>query len=182
MLFRKVSLTLLMMMAVLAAPAQAQSWWSAGDGHETGKLTEIKQKRKVFLNVAFTSSEPEINAEQKQTSIRRLVTRALAEYKGLEIVGTPDQAELTIGVTASMSRATNREGALNFAANLDPDLQAALDVTVFLRGRMQRDGTYRPRVVWGMSSQNVFGEPGPAAVFAIDGFIDQLKKARGEKK
>jgi len=185
MLYRRLSLLVFAMTFAMATPARGQNWWSTGEGMaEAGKLQELKLKRKVFLNVVFTSTETDINAQQEQTQIRRVVTRALQAYRGLELVPTADQAEIAISVNASQSNNPVGGGATlgNFSLNLDPNVQVPLEVTVLIRGGLQRNGTYRPRVVWSMSSQNVHGEPGPAAVFAVDGFIDQLKKARGETK
>jgi hypothetical protein len=185
MLYRRLSLLLFAMTFALATPARAQNWWSTGDATpEAGKLQELKQKRKVFLNINFTTTETEINAPQEQAQIRRVVLRALEAYKGLELVATADQAEIAINVAASQSNAPTGGPATlgNFSLNLDPNVQVPLEVTVLIRGTLQRNGTYRPRVVWSMSSQNVHGEPGPAAVFAVDGFIDQLKRVRGETK
>jgi hypothetical protein len=171
----------------LASPAQAQNWWSSTDAAaEVGKLQELKEKRKVFLNVIFSTTETEINAQQEQTQIRRVVTRALSAYKGLELVGTADQAEFAISVIASLTNTATTGAPVaplgNFSLNLDPNVQVPLEVTVLVRGAVTRGGTYRPRIVWTISSQNVQGEPGPAAVLAVDGFIEQLKVARGEKK
>ena len=185
MLYRRLSLLVFGMTFALAMPARAQNWWNIGDATaEAGKLQELKQKRKVFLNVIFSTTENDVNPQQEQTQIRRVVTRAIEAYKGLELVGTADQAEIAISVTASQSNGPAGVPATlgNFSLNLDPNVQVPLEVTVLIRGMLQRNGTYRPRVVWSMSSQNVHGEPGPAAVFAVDGFIDQLKKARGETK
>jgi hypothetical protein len=188
MRFSKVPLAASLLMILLALPAQAQNWWTPGDaGTEAGKLDELKEKRSVFLSVAFNSTEAEINAQQEATLIRRLVTQTVSAYKGVKLVPTPEQAEFAINVVASASPAPAGAPEVaaptgTFSANLDPSVVTPLDVTVTVRGRMQRDGTYRPRVVWSMSSQNVHGQPGPAAVFAIDGLIDQLKRVRGEKK
>jgi hypothetical protein len=185
MLHRRLSLLAFAMLCALATPAGAQNWWSAADGtSEAGKLQELRQKRKVFLNVVFSTTENDVNAQQEQTQIRRVVTRALEAYKGLQLVGTADQAEIAISIVASQSNGPAGGPATlgNFSLNLDPNIQVPLEVTVLIRGTLQRNGTYRPRIVWSMSSQNVHGEPGPAAVFAVDGFIDQLKKARGETK
>lgn len=171
--------------AALAIPAHGQNWWSPNEGSaETGKLQELKEKRKVFLNVVFNTTETEINAQQEQTQIRRVVTRAISAYKGIELVGTAEQADFAISVTASQ---TNNPTAVgnpvgNFSQNLEPGIHVPLEVTVLTRGAMTRSGAFRPRVVWSMASQNVQGEPGPAAVFAVDGFIDLLKQVRGEKK
>jgi len=186
MVLRRLSLVACLAMVAFVTPGRAQNWWTGSDGNtEAGKLQELKQKRKVFLNVVFSSTETDANAQQEQTLIRRVVTRALAAYKGLDLVGTADQAEFAISIVASKTN-TGTGGTPaplgNFSANLDPGLQIPLEVTVTVRGTMQRNGTYRPRVVWNMSSPNVHGEPAPAAVFAVDGFIDQLKKVRGEKK
>jgi hypothetical protein len=166
----------------LATPARAQNWWSTSDVAETGNLQELKQKRKVFLNVVFSTTESDVNAQQEQAQIRRVVTRALEAYKGLVLVSTADQADIAISIIASQSIGGPAAGLGNFSLSLDPNIQVPLEVTVLIRGTLQRNGSYRPRVVWSMSSQNVHGEPGPAAVFAVDGFIDQLKKARGESK
>ena len=186
MRFRRLAPFVFFVTVALSTPAQAQNWWSPGEGTaETGKLQEIKQKQKVFLNVVFNTTETEVNAQQEQTQIRRVVTRAIEAYKGLQLVGTADQAEIAISVNASQTNNAPTGGPAtlgNFSLNLDPNVEVPLEVTVLVRGTLQRNGTYRPRVVWRMSSQNVHGEPGPAAVFAIDGFIDQLKKARGEAK
>jgi hypothetical protein len=179
MLYRRLSLLVFAMTFALVTPARAQNWWSASDSTaEAGTLQEVKEKRRVFLNVIFTTTEPEVNAQQEQTHIRRVVTRAIEAYKGIELVGTADQAEFAITVTASQTAGPAALG--NFSLTLDPNIQVPLDVTVLVRGNLQRNGTYRPRIVWSMSSQNVHGEPGPAAVFAVDGFIDQLKRVRGE--
>ena len=178
MLFPKVSLVVLLIAAPLAVPAQSQNWWVVGDaGTEAGKLQELKEKRRVFLSVAFNTNETDINAQQEATVIRRLVTQAVSSYSGLQLVSTPEQAEIAINIVASSGPA---ETAAAVIADSGP--QTPLDVTITVRGRMQRDGNYRPRVVWSMSSQNVHGQPGPAAAFAIDGFIEQLRKMRGEKK
>ena len=185
MLYQRLSLFLVAMTFAMATPARAQNWWSSGEGTaEAGKLQEVKQKRKVFLNVVFSTTETDVNAQQEQAQIRRVVTRALETYKGLELVGAADQAEIAISITASQSIGPVGGPATlgNFSLNLDPNVQVPLEVTVLIRGTLQRNGTYRPRIVWSMSSQNVHGEPGPAAVFAVDGFIDQLKKVRGETK
>src|SRR5436190_20620647 len=132
MRIRRVSF-LVFMMLTLAAPTQAQNWWSPGDSNlEMGKLQEIKQKRKVFLNVVFTTTQTEVNAQQEQTLIRRVVTQTIAAYPGLELVGVADQADLAINVTASQSNTqTATPAALgNFSLNLDPNVQVPLEVTV----------------------------------------------------
>jgi hypothetical protein len=182
MLYRRLSLLVLAVIIAWSKPACAQNWWNTGDGlAETGSLQELKQKRKVFLSVVFTTTETDVNAQQEQAQIRRVVTRALEAYKGLVLVSMADQAEIAISVIASQS--TGGAGGLgNFSLSLDPNIQVPLEVSVLIRGALQRNGTYKPRVVWSMSSQNVHGEPGPAAVFAVDGFIDQLKRVRGEPK
>jgi hypothetical protein len=184
MMLRRLSFFVLVMTAAFATPAHGQNWWSPNEGSaETGRLQELKEKRKVFLNVVFNTTETEINAQQEQTLIRRVVTRAISAYKGLELVGTADQADFAISVNASQTNSSSTGAAVgNFSLNLDPDVTVPLEVTVLTRGAVTRNGTYRPRIVWSMSSQNVQGEPGPAAVFAVDGFIDLLKQVRGEKK
>lgn len=184
MLFRRLALFVFIATITITASAQSQNWWNVGDTPpEAGKLQELKQKHKVFLNVSFNTTLAEINAQQEQAQIRRLVVRAIEAYKGLELVANADDADMAITVNASQGTAVVGAPVTgNFSLNLDPNVQVPLEVTVLIRGAMQRNGAYKPRVVWSMSSLNVQGEPGPAAVFAVDGFIDQLKKARGEKK
>jgi hypothetical protein len=180
---KQVLLTTSFTILVLAAPAAAQNWWTGGDGSsELGKLQELKRKQKVYLNVVFTTTEPEINPQQEQTLIRNIATRAIAAYKGLTLVGTPDQAELAISIVASQSNGGLAATQHALAANQDPNLETPLQVAVLVRGAQQRNGTYRARVVWNSTTSNVQGEPAPAAAFAINGFIDQLKRVREEKK
>lgn len=181
---RQVLLATFLAILVLATPAAAQNWWTgSGDNGEAGKLQELKLKQKVYLNVVFTTTEPEINPQQEQALIRNMATRAIAAYKGLTLVGTPDQAELAISIVASQSNGGNAGATQHaLAANQDPNLETPLEVAVIVRGAQQRNGTYRARVVWTSSTSNVQGEPAPAAAFAINGFIDQLKRVREEKK
>src|SRR5215212_6877521 len=104
MFCRKLLLLVFVLPLAFATPARAQNWWSTGDtAAEAGKLQEVKQKRNVFLNVVFSTTESDINAVQEQVLIRRLVTRAIEAYKGLQLVATADQAEIAISVTASQS-------------------------------------------------------------------------------
>ena len=180
---RRVLLPVLFAVLALTTPARAQNWWTGSDDNtESGKIQEVKLKQKVYLNVAYTTTEADINPQQETTLIRNLATRAIGAYKGLTLVGTPDQAEMTISVVASQSNRGPGATQHAQAANQDPNLETPVEVTVFVRGAQQKNGTYRPRVVWTTHNSNVQGEPAPAAAFAINGFIDQLKKARGEKK
>src|SRR5689334_22227239 len=135
MLHQRLSLLLFAITFAMATPAQAQNWWSTSEGTaEAGKLQELKQKRKVFLNVIFSTTETEVNAQQEQAQIRRVVTRALETYKGLELVGTADQAEIAISITASQGSAPVGTPATlgNFSLNLDPNVQVPLEVTVLI--------------------------------------------------
>jgi hypothetical protein len=185
MTLRRHSILVLTIAAALATPAHGQNWWSpSGETVESGRLQELKEKRKVFLNVIFNTTETEVNAQQEQTQIRRVVTRAITAYPGLELVGTADQADFAISISASQTNnpPAGADAVGNFSLNLEPGIHVPLDVTVLTRGAMTRAGAYRPRIVWSMSSQNVQGEPGPAAVFAVDGFIDLLMRVRGERK
>src|SRR4026209_239779 len=101
MLCRRLSLLAFATVFAMATPARAQNWWSSSEGtSESGKLQELRQKRKVFLNVVFSTTENDVNAQQEQTQIRRVVTRALEAYKGLQLVGTADQAEIAISIVA----------------------------------------------------------------------------------
>ena len=177
-------LAVVLSMTSVPATAQVSTWWTAsGDSAtETGRMQELKEKRRVFVQVSYRSTEASFNTQPELVALRAAVSRTLSAYDGLEIVLAPERAELAIVVNATHVAASTNSAGGNFAASLDPDVEAALEVIVLVRGAMQRDGGYRPRVVWELSSQNVRGEPAPAAAFALDGFINQLKKARGEKK
>jgi hypothetical protein len=170
---------------LLALLFQSSIWWTnQGDEQlrEYGKLQEIKDKRRVFVSVNYRSTDPnQVSAQTERDRLRAAVSRALSGYQGLEVVLAPERADLAIAVTATNNVGTGAGGG-NFAASLDPNVETPLEILVLVRGTMQRDGGYRPRVVWELSSPNVRGEAAPAAEFALDGFISQLKKLRGENK
>lgn len=183
MTLKRSCIVMLLLFLPVGLWAQSQNWWTANQdspNRESGKLDEIKGKSRVFVNVVFSSADPQVNAQQERDTIRRLVDQAIKSYPGLEIVPTADRAELAISIVASYSDATPAGGPVNFAASLEPGAETPLHVAVVVRGAMQRDGNYRPRVVWELSSPNVRGEPASAAVFAVDGFIGQLKKLKGK--
>ena len=183
MAFRVVLLIAVLVVGSAAGLAQVSTWWTSGglDNTEEGRVHEIKEKHRVFVSVNYRSTDPNsVNVQQELAQLRGAVSRSLTAYKGLEIVLAPERAELAITVTATHSpQGTSGQGG-NFAASRDPDEETSLEVMVLVRGAMQRDGGYRPRVVWELSSPNVRGESAPAAAFALDGFISQLKKLRGE--
>jgi hypothetical protein len=180
------ALLMLFLAAPIAASAQNSIWWTnQGDSQfrEQGKLQELKEKRRVFVSVSYRSTDPnQVSEQTERDRLRGAVSRALTAYKGLEIVLAPEKADLAISVTAmdNVGQGGQSGAGGNFAASLDPDVETPLEILVLVRGAMQRDGGYRPRVVWELSSPNVRGEAAPAAGFALDGFISQLKKVRGE--
>jgi hypothetical protein len=183
MVLRIPVLAVVLLMSSTAALSQVSTWWtaSAESSRETGRIQELRDKRRVFVQVSYRSTELTFNTQPELASLRGAVSRALSAYDGLEVVLAPERADLAITVTASHVPSSGNAGG-NFAASLDPEVEAGLEVLVLVRGAMQRDGGYRPRVVWELSSQNVRGEPAPAAAFALDGFINQLKRVRGEDK
>jgi hypothetical protein len=183
MVLRVALLTMFVMAAPFAVSAQESIWWTApGDEQlrESGKLEEIKDKRRVFVSVNYRSEDTLANSQPDRDRLRNAVTRVLAEYKGLEVVLSPDRADLAITVTATEGTGNAQLGAGNFNANLDPADEMSLEILVLVRGANQRNGGQRPRVVWELSSPNVQGEAAPAAAFALDGFIAQLRRVRGE--
>jgi hypothetical protein len=182
MMFLRIPFIAVLLAISNLAVAQSQNWWATNPedpNREWGRLQEIKGKRLVFLNVAYTSTDPLGNTQQERETIRRSVILILSSHKDLEIVSEPEEAEFAINITASQTASSGPPG--NFAANLDPTMQTPLEVAVVVRGTSQRHGGNRPRIVWELASPNVRGNPGSAASFAVDAFIGQLRKLRAMK-
>ena len=187
MLFRVICIAVLLL-AAHAAAAQSESpyWWSPNQedpNKEWGDLREIRGKRLVFVNVAYTSPDSFADAQQERDAIRRMVNLVLSAHKDFEIVSTAGRAQFAISISVSPVNDPASFGQPeNYAANLAPEIQIPMEVAVVVRGAEESRGHYRPRVVWEFASANVRGNPGPAAGFAIDCLMGQLRKLREVKK
>jgi hypothetical protein len=177
-----------LLFAAHSAAAQSESpyWWSPtpeDPNKEWGELREIKGKHLVFVNVAYASPDSFADGQQERDAIRRMVTLILSSHKDFEIVSIPGRAQFAINISVFPKSDPDSVGRPeNFAANLDPDIQIPMEVAVVVRGAQESRGHYRPRIVWEFVSANVRGNPGPAAAFAIDCFMGQLRKLREIKK
>lgn len=185
---RASSLTLLLaVLWVVPTTTHAQIWWNTSESSvESGKLSEIKDKRKVYLNIVYRTVDGEtVSSQQEQLQIQNSVAAAIGAYKGLELVVIPERADMVINITASVASGPQAAPAPvlgNFSLNRDADLQFPLEMVVVVPGKAERNRTPRPRSVWSMSSSNVHSEPAPTALRWVEGFISELKKLRGEKE
>jgi len=185
----KVSLRLLLLTVLFAIPTvtRAQVWWNPNEATvESGKLSEIKDKHKVYLNVVYRGVDGETAAtQQEQQQMQNVLATTISSYKGLELVVIPERADMVISITASAVGGPQAPPAPvlgNFSLGRDADLQFPMEMVVLVPGKAPANRPLRPRSVWSMSSSNVRSEPGPTAVRWMEGFIDELKKLRGEKK
>ena len=165
-----------------AAGAQVADWWSSSpsdETRETGDLSEITGRR-VFLDVTFTT--PDLSLPQEVEVIRQYVLQAIRRAHVLEVVTVPEGADFAISIVGGRVAAGSAAvHALNYTAAIDETFETPISVSVLVPGAARRDGSRRPRVVWELSSANVRGDPAPAAGFAVECFIGQLKKMRQEK-
>jgi hypothetical protein len=159
-------------------------WWSPPPrgGAERGKVEELKDKRRLYVTFfAFTG-------ERQAAEIRRQVLRALASYEGVEVVGSAEDADFALHVSASRLPIADpkREGFEPTRSDApaphpgEPDWPTTLEVSVLVRGAGPAGGAHRPRVVW-RKSQRVWDQVGAASGSGVRAFIERLKRVRGEK-
>jgi len=189
---RKISLVCLMLPALVFAnlaraqnePAESRDWWSpeTGGSRDRGKLSELVNRKKVYVTASFTDSRTNSESESPRSGdVRRMVLSAFLEQKELQVVPVPSQADFAVVVRATATT-ENDVRAPNFSTSLDASTSVGVEVIVVVPGSKRSDGTIRPRIVWESSTMNAQVEPGSAARFTVDGFLWELSKLKEKMK
>jgi len=184
-----VCVTLLVLDSAVLSAAQneligSRNWWSpAADAiRERGKMSELTNKKKVYVTTSFTDSRT--TSEPSTTGSRdvyRRVLDAFSMHKDLQVVPVPSQADFAVVVrTTATTESDDRPP--NFSTALDPSTAVAVEVVVVVPGSKRSDGTARSRIVWESSSSNAQSEADAAARFTVDGFLWELSKLKDPVK
>ena len=158
----------------------SRNWWSpAIDGsRERGKVSELVNKRKVYVTTFFTDSrtisEP---LPIRSGDIHRAVLDGFSTHKELQVVPVPSQADFAVVVRTTVST-DNNDRPPNFSTALDPSTAISVEVVVVVLGSKRSDGSMRSRIVWESSSSNTQVGPESAARFTVDGFLWELSKLK----
>jgi hypothetical protein len=163
---------------------QTPNWWTVTidrEGTEKGKLQDLANRKKVYVNVTFSDTRPNppLNSAE-QNDIQDSVKEALSVQKDLKIVTFPEEADFAIIVRLSTGQGNGDRGP-NFSLLLETEAEVSIDVIVVVPGGRQPDGTRAPRIVWEASSPNTQVEARSAARFTVDGFLWELKKLRTKR-
>ena len=165
-------------------PTLIRNWWSpaADEARERGKLSELVNKKKVYVTTSFTDSRTISDPSTTRSGdVHRRVLGAFSVHKELQIVPVPSQADFAV-VVRTTATTENADRPPNFSFALDSSTAVAVDVFVVVPGSKRSDGTMRPRVVWEYSSSDAQVEAEPAARFAVDGFLWELSKLKDAVK
>ena len=182
---RVLSLSLLVLSAAREAPAQTEAltsgnWWNPSpDGtNESGKLSDLALKKKVYVIVSFKDARTIAEPSPTQIGdVLRAVLDALSVYKNLQVVSVPSQADFAIRVLATATTDTG-DRLPNLSLALDPSTAVAVEVMVLIPGSKRTDGTSRSRVVWESSIANAQVEAQAATRSTVDGFLWELSKQK----
>ena len=165
-------------------PTESRGWWApeTGGNQGRGKLSEIVNRKKVYVTASFTDSRTASESESPRSGdVRRMVLSAFLEQKELQVVPVPSQADFAVVVRATATT-ENDVRAPNFSTSLDASTSVGVEVIVVVPGSKRSDGTIRPRIVWESSTMNAQVEPGSAARFTVDGFLWELSKLKEKMK
>jgi hypothetical protein len=170
--------------AVGIAQAQTEltasgTWWnpSVDAARENGNLSELANKKKVYVVASFTDSRTISEPSPTRTGdVHRVILEALTEHKELQVVSVPSQADFVILVRASATTDSG-ERPPNLSLALDPSTVVAVDVLVLIPGK-QTNGAVQSRVVWASSTANAQVEAQYAARSTVDGFLWELSKLK----
>jgi hypothetical protein len=184
-ILRKLSLALFVLSAASSALAQTETgtsgnWWNPSpDGiRESGKLSELAAKKKVYVLTSFTDARTITEPSPTRIGdIQRAVLEALSVYKDLHVVSVPSQADFAIRVLATVTTDTG-DRLPNLSLALDPSTAVAVEVMVLIPGSKRPDGTSRSRVVWESSIANAQVEAQAATRSTVDGFLWELSKQK----
>jgi hypothetical protein len=130
---------------------------------EYGHISEIRKMRRVFVIADDIDSQ-------------NLLMKALRSYEGLQIVGSPDRAEIFVGFTQGSSATGVRLGGL-FSGTIDHRTKAQFIV-------YYKSETGRSRIVW-QETEDTQSSSGlvlsrPNEVNVAKHFIKALKKVRDD--
>ncbi|HKR02577.1 MAG TPA: hypothetical protein VJT09_18005 [Pyrinomonadaceae bacterium] len=156
-----VSACLLALILLTGAAAAGQKtkptlWYYPWSGHETGKLSDIKDKRKVYVMFFLGRVLPQ---DPLRTSYQQRIRNLLTRDGELELVERPEDAELAVYISSQDD--------------------ALYEFYVLTRGEPQKDGGYKPRVVLKRLRSESMGSTALIEQ-AVSAFVDDLKAARGK--
>jgi hypothetical protein len=161
-------------------PLASGHWWnpSTDDSWENGKLSELANKKKVYIVASFTDSRTISEPSATRTGdVHRMVLEALNGHKDLQVVPAPSQADFAILIrTNAATDSGDRPPNLSLA--LDPSTVVAVDVMVLVPGAKRSNGIAQPRVVWQASIANAQVEAQYAARSTVEGFLWELSKLK----
>ena len=168
--------------AVLAQTETATSgnWWNPSPDRvrESGKLSELASKKKVYVVASFTDARSITEPSPTRIGdVQRAVLEALSVYKDLQVVPVPSQADFAIRVLATATTDTG-DRLPNLSLALDPSTAVAVEIMVLIPGSKRPDGTSRSRVVWESSIANAQVEAQAATRSTVDGFLWELSKQK----
>ena len=161
-------------------PVASGNWWSPSveSGWEIGKLSELANKKRVYVVASFVDSRTISEPSATHTGdVHRVVLEALTAHKDLQVVSAPSQADFAILVRTSATTDSG-ERPPNLSLALDPSTVVAVDVQVLVPGAKRSNGVIPPRVVWESSVANAQVEAQSAARSTVDGFLWELSKLK----
>jgi hypothetical protein len=183
--FRSTCFVSLVLATGLLLRAQAQNWWvlPTTGAVEQGKLSEIKTRRNVYIDVALNRPGlGQVTSATEQADIRKNVVEAFKSQKELSIVTGPERADFVVILRTTVAvPGPDSPRAANFSVVLDQDEEVSVEMTVLVRGGKESDGTFRSRSVWEGFSPNVQMGALAGSRFVVDGFLWELKKVREKK-
>ena len=161
-------------------PVPSGNWWSPSleSGWEIGKLSELANKKRVYIVASFTDARTISEPSATHTGdVHRVVLDALNQHKDLQVVPAPSQADFAILVRTSATTDSG-ERLPNLSLALDPSTVIAVEVQVLVPGSKRSNGVVQPRVVWESSVANAQVEAQSAARSTVDGFLWELSKLK----
>jgi hypothetical protein len=145
---------------VEAQKSRSTNWYYPGsEGYEKGKISELKDKHRVYVSFFWQG----LPRDPRKTSYRQRILHLLSSYEGLEVVKSPEEAELAV-----------------YISSFESGGEAVYDFYVLTRGERQKDGGHKPRVVV-KKIRTDSNHDLPVIELAVASFIRDLKAVRGEK-
>ena len=164
--YKVVSVCLLILIVaagVIAVPQKTKSpswYYPGGRDYEKGKLSELKDKHRVYAAFFFWSGLPN---DPRRTAYQQRILKLLSSYNGLQLVENPEEAELAV-----------------YISSFETGGAADYDFYVLTRGEQLKDGGYKPRVI--VKKFRSDSKDSTALIEqAVNTFVEDLKAVRGEK-